>query len=37
MIRKILTFALLGIAAGAIGMAVASRDEISRYRAMRGM
>ena len=32
MIRKLLVFALLGIAAGAIGMAVASRDEINRYR-----
>jgi hypothetical protein len=37
MIRKILLFALLGIAAGAIAMAVASRDEINRYRAIREM
>jgi hypothetical protein len=37
MIRKLLVFALLGIAAGAIGMAVASRDEINRYREIRRM
>jgi hypothetical protein len=37
MIRKLLVFAVLAVAAGAIGMAVASRDEINRYRAIREM
>lgn len=37
MIRKLLFFVLFAIAAGAIGMTVASRDEIARYRTMREM
>lgn len=37
MIRKLLLFVLLAIAAGAIGLTLASRDEITRYRAIREM
>ncbi len=37
MTRKILLLVLLAIAAVAVGMTVASRDEIARYRAMREM
>lgn len=37
MIRKLSFFVLLAVAAGAIGMTVASREEIARYRAIRDM
>lgn len=37
MIRKFLLFVLLVTAALAVGMTVASRDEITRYRTMRQM
>ncbi len=37
MIRKLSLFILFVVAAGAIGMTVASRDEIARYRAIREM
>jgi hypothetical protein len=37
LIRKLLVIALLAVAATAAALAVASRDEIARYRAMREM
>lgn len=35
MIRKILVLTLLAVAATAIGMTIASRDEIERFRRLR--
>jgi len=37
MIRKFLVLTLLALAAGAIGMTLASRDEIDRYRNLADM
>jgi hypothetical protein len=37
MIRKFIKVALLLAIVGAIGMAVASKDEINRYRALRAL
>jgi len=37
LIRKLLVVVLLAVAAAAVALAVASRDEIARYRAMREM
>lgn len=37
MIRKILKLSLLALIVGAVGMAVASRDEITRYRRINDM
>lgn len=37
MIRKFLMFTLFAVIAGAIGMTLASRDEIDRYRILREM
>jgi len=37
MIRKFLLLTLLGFAALAVGMTVASRDEIDRYRTLADM
>lgn len=37
MIRKFLLLTLLACTAGAIGMTIASREEIGRYRSLREM
>ncbi len=37
MIRKILVLSLLAAVAGVIGMTIASREEIVRYRSLRDM
>lgn len=37
MIRKFVLFVLLAITATAVGLTVASRDEIARYRSIRQM